>query len=79
MGIYYIYETIVNTASMECLILCEKFVYLNSYTVNQICCLYCISVSFEGLYGLGKHGLLEIIHSTTARILIVISFLFKLH
>lgn len=34
MGIYYVYETIVNTASMECLILCEKFVYLNSYTVN---------------------------------------------
>lgn len=34
MGIYYIYETIVNTASMECLILFEKCVYLNSYTVN---------------------------------------------
>lgn len=71
---------IVNTALMECFkILCEKFVYLNSYIANKICCLNCIRVFFQCLYGLGKHSLLAIIHNTTARILIVISFLFKLH
>lgn len=34
MGIYYIYEIIVNIVLMECLIFCEKFVYLNFYIVN---------------------------------------------